>query len=225
MWDLSEIVDADPERGARLLQAPSASNLRGLLLGALRRTLILGTTRFGAEQSSSNAQELRAVIQFWVGSALFDLFFNCPNGYRAQYRTDPEMGMVFNEAIIVETRQLLLEMLPPVLTVRVLTPRFGDAGHLNVATREWARSLEPALSKIWMCGLLIQTDGSQPTSLPVGIDGARINVGSPCSWMSVSRTDADAWLDIKGAFVGRGTFYQANDPVERAQRLHTHGET
>ena len=48
MWDLSEIVDADPERGARLLQATSASNLRGLVLGALRRTLILGTTRLGA---------------------------------------------------------------------------------------------------------------------------------------------------------------------------------
>ena len=224
MWDLSEIVDADPERGARLLAAPTESDLRDLVLGALERALIRGTARLGAEQSSSNAQESRTVVQFWVGSTLFDWFFNCPNGYRAQYRVDPEAGRLFNEAIIVEARHLLVELLPPVVTVRVLTPRFGDVGSMHIAAREWIKSLDPALSKVWMCGLLIQPDGSQPTSLPLGLDGARINVGLPYDWMSVSRTDADAWLDIKGAFVSRGVCYQPKDPVERAQRLHTHGE-
>lgn len=225
MWDLSEIVDADPERGARLLQAPTASELRGLLSDSLRRALIRGTARLGAEQSSSSSSDLRAVIQFCVGSKLFDWVFNCSNGYRAQYRADPDTGRLFNEKIIVEARRLLVELLPPVMAVRVLTSKFSDAGGVSVATRGWAESLDPALSKIWMSGLLIQTDGSQPTSLPLGIDGTRIGVGpSHGCWMSVSRNDADAWLDIKGAFVGRDGCYQPKDPVARAQRLHTHGE-
>jgi len=224
MWDLSEIVDAVPERGARLLQAPCANDLRGLILSALRKALIRGTARLGAEESSTNVQESRAVIQFWVGSTLFDWFFNGPDGYRAQYRAGPEAGTVFNGTIVFEARRLIAELLPPVLPVRVLTSRFGDVSGVNIATREWTRSLDPALSKIWMCGLLIQTDGSQPTSLPLGLDGARINVGLPYDWLSVSRTDADSWLDIKGAFVGRSGCYQHKDPGERAQRLHTHGE-
>ena len=75
-----------------------------------------------------------------------------------------------------------------------------------------------------MCGVLIQTDGSQPTSLPTGIDGARINVGSVHKWASISRHEADAWLEIKGAFAGDHGFYQPEDPEGRALRLNTHGE-
>ena len=224
MWDLSEIIEADPVRGSRLVEAPTESDLRRLLLGALEQALIKGRARLGAEQSSNNPKELRAVVQFWVGSTLFDWFFNGPNGYRAQFRANPETGRLFNQTFIFEARRLLVELLPPVLTVRALTPRFGDAGSMQTTIRDWTRSLDPALSNVWMTGLLIQSDGSQPTSLPLGMDGARIDVGLPFGWMSVSRTDADAWLDIKGAFVGPGVLYQPTDPVERAQRLHTHGE-
>jgi hypothetical protein len=224
MWDLTEIVDTDPERGVRLLQAPTANELLGRLADALRRALIRGTARFGAQQSSINSVESRAVIQFWVGSMLFDWFFNGPNGYRAQYRADPATGSAFNEKIILEARHLIVELLPPVIAVRLMAADFSDAGGMNIATREWAQSLDPTLSKVWMCGLLIQTDGSQPTSLPLGIDGTRINVGLSRAWRSVSRADADAWFDIKGAFVGSAGCYQPKDPVVRAQRLHTHGE-
>jgi hypothetical protein len=224
MWDVSEIVNADRKRGARLLQPPSASALRTLLLEALRTALFRGTARLAAERSSADAHESRAIIQFWVGSKLFDWFFNCENGYRAQYRADPEIGLRYNDTIIVEARQLFLDLLPPVLTLRVLTPAFDDVGRENVATREWCKSLQPVLSKIWMCGVLIQTDGSQPTSLPTGMDGAHIKVGLTHDWASISRAEGDAWLEINGAFVGRRRSYQSQDPRQRAHWLHAHGE-
>lgn len=224
MWDVSEIANADPERGAHLLQPPSATALSTLVLEALKTALLRGTARMAAERSSANAKASRAVIQFWVGSKLFDWFFNCENGYRAQYRSDPAIGLRYNGRIIVEARQLLLDLLPPVMTVRVLTPGFHDAGPRNVATREWSKSLQPVLSNIWMSGVMLQTDGSQATSLPAGIDGARIKVGSTHDWASISRIDADAWLEIKGAFVGARGCYQPKDPVQRARWLHTHGE-
>lgn len=56
-----------------------------------------------------------------------------------------------------------------------------------MAVREWSKSLQPVLSKIWMCGVLIQTDGSQPTSLPTGIDGAHIKVGLGYDSASISK--------------------------------------
>jgi len=171
IWDVSEIAKFDRERGVLLIHPPSSSALRTLLKEALKSALVRGTARLGAEQSSANTYESRAVAQFWVGSKLLDWFFNSANGYRAQYRADPEVGLRYNDAIIAEARQLLLDLLPPVIAVRVLTPIFEDAGEKNVATRAWSRSLQPELSKVWMCGALIQTDGSQPTSLPTGIDG------------------------------------------------------
>src|SRR4029079_12692868 len=154
----------------------------------------------------------------------FDLLFNCANGYRAQYRTDPEIGSQFNDAIIDDARQTLLDLLGPVIVVRILTSAFEDPGAQNVATREWSRSLRPVLSKIWMCGALIQTDGSQPTSLPTGVDGTHIKVGLAHDWASISRSDSDSWLEIKGAFGGSGPWYQPKDPQVRAHRLHSHGE-
>ena len=224
MWDVWEIANADPERGALLLQPPSASAFRNLLVEALKVALLLGTVRMAAERSSANAHELRAVAQFWVGSKLFDWFFNCETGYRAQYRADPEIGLRYNDTIIAEARQLFLDLLPPVITVRILTPAFEDAGKESVATREWSKSLQPILSKLWMCGVLIQTDGSQPTSLPAGLDGAHIRVGLTHDWASISRVEGDAWLEIKGAFGGRSGYYQPKDPRQRAERLHARGE-
>jgi hypothetical protein len=224
MWDVSQIANTDPQRGAHLVQSPSASVLRTLVLEALRTALLLGTARLAAERSSANARDPRAVVQFWVGSQLFDWFFNGENGYRAQYRAGAEAGLTYNDTIIVEARRLLLDLLRPVITVRVLTAEFHDGGAESVATREWSRSLQPVLSKIWMCGTLVQTDGSQPVSLPTGMDGARINVGSTHDWASISRIDADAWLEIKGAFVGDRGCYQPKPPEERARRLHSRGE-
>jgi hypothetical protein len=224
MWDVSQIANTDPQRGARLVQSPMASALRTLVLEALKTALLRGTARLAAERSSSNARDPRAVIQFWVGSQLFDWFFNGENGYRAQYRAGSEIGLAYNDTIIVEAGRLILDLLPPVITVRALTAEFHDAGAENVATREWSRSLQSSLSKIWMCGALIQTDGAQPTSLPTGMDGARIDVGLSHEWASISRIDADAWLEIKGAFVGDRGCYQPKPPEERARRLHSHGE-
>jgi hypothetical protein len=224
MWDVSQIATTDPQRGAHLLQSPPPSALRALLLEALKTALLRGTARLASERSSTNDEDSRAVIQFWTGSKLFDWFFNGENGYRAQYRAGTDTGLAYDDMIVVGARRLLLGLLPPVITVRVLTAGFHDAGAENVATREWSRSLQPSLSKTWMCGALIQTDGAQPTSLPVGIDVARIDVGLTDHWASISRIDADAWLEIKGAFVGDRTFYQPEDPAERARRLHTRGE-
>ena len=224
MWDVSQIARTDPQRGVLLTQSPSADALRALVLEALKTALLRGRARMAAERSSGSARDPRAVIQFWVGSQLFDWFFNSENGYRAQYRSGPGAGLTYNDRIIIEARGLLLDLLPPVITVRVFTSGFHDAGAENVATREWTRSLHSSLSKIWMCGSLIQTDGSQPTSLPVGLDNTRINVGSTHDWASITRIDADAWLEIKGAFVGEQGCYQPKDPAERARRLHSHGE-
>jgi hypothetical protein len=224
MWNVSEIANTDPERGALLLQPPPAPALRALVVEAMKIALLRGTARLAGERSSGNPDESRAVAQFWVGSKVFDWFFNGQNGYRAQYRADPEIGLGYNDPIIAEARQLLLDLLPPVIAVRVLTPAFEDAGTENVATRAWSKSLQPVLSKVWMCGVLIQTDGSQPTSLPTGVDGARINVGLAHDWASISRVDADAWLEIKGAFVGADGYYQPKDPRERAWSLHDRGE-
>jgi hypothetical protein len=224
MWDVSDIASTDPERRAVLLSPPSASALRTLLNEALKSALVRGTARLAAERSSRSPRELRAVAQFWVGSKIFDWFFNCANGYRAQYRADPEIGLRYNDGIINDARQTFLDLLGPVIAVRMLTPAFEDAGMQNVATREWSKSLQPVLSKVWMCGVLIQTDGSQPTSLPAGLDGAHINVGSGHDWASISRDDADAWLEIKGAFGGTGGYYQPKNPRERASCLHHRGE-
>ncbi len=58
---------------------------------------------------------------------------------------------------------------------------------------------------------------------PVGVIRSALKARSKAPKQG-SEGAPDAWLEIKGAFVGSRRCYQPKDPALRAHRLHTHGE-
>ena len=59
--------------------------------------------------------------------------------------------------------------------------------------------------------------------LPLGFNNEKLLLPNNVRWPALSRDDQDAWLEVKGAFVGEQV-YQPKDPFFRAIRLHVSGE-
>jgi len=182
-----------------------------------------GALRVGMEQSKSDPAHLRVVLQFHVGSELSDLFFNARTGYRAQFRIDWRMGLQYNADLIDAFRNQIVSLPRSELSARLLTSEFEDCGPHNISWAEVLDSLDRYLSKVWFCARLIGGDG-QVTQLPSGVTGPRLRLDDGTTWVALSRDDADAWLDVKGGFVGSDGLYQPKDPIDRAKRLEATGE-
>ncbi|MGA8054305.1 MAG: hypothetical protein WCA12_10690, partial [Burkholderiales bacterium] len=86
-----------------------------------------------------------------------------------------------------------------------------------------AATLDPKLSKAWVCEKLIGNTG-QIEELFVSRTGSKLHMPETDPWSSLYPEDADGWLDVKGAFFPpTGQPYQLKSPEERAAKLEERG--
>lgn len=79
-------------------------------------------------------------------------------------------------------------------------PEFEDLGASEAPCETVLLSLEPALSKIWACGLAMDGNGSI-RSLALGVTTGQLVMGDGTTWRAISQEDPDALLEVKGAFL------------------------
>lgn len=223
LWTFSEIASIDSDRAALLEAAPDSEAIQAAVISQFETALTGSCVRIGMEQSASHPCDLRAVLQFPIGATLFDQFFNSNTGYRAQFRRDWRAGLAYNRRIVAELRSKVESQLLTKVEARLITPKFEGCGVLTVSRKKICISLDPDLSKVWFCGLLISGDG-RILQLPSGATGPRLQLDTHTTWPALARDEADAWLEVKGAFVGRNGLYQPKDPADRARKLNASGE-
>lgn len=223
MWSFSEIATGEPARAALLETAPAPDVIAASIIARFEGALAIGQVRIGMEESDSNPNEHRVVLQFLVGERLSDQFFNSNTGYRAQFRRDWRTGLSYDSSIILGLISKVAELFPPMVLARRLSPKFEDVGAIEVSRGQVRDSLAPVLSKVWFCGRLITGDG-RVVQLPSGVTGPRLRLDDQTTWAAISREEKDSWLDVKGAFVGIDGPYQPKDPIGRAKKLQASGE-
>lgn len=193
------------------------------ILVRFKEALSTSQVRTGMEMSTTNKADLRPTLQFHVGETLSDQFFNAITGYRAQFRLNWQQGLAFNHSFIDQIRCTVAAHAPDLIVARLLSPEFNDAGPLEMPRDKLCASLDPDLSKIWYCSRLITSDGLI-IQLPSGLTGPRLLLPDNSTWACIARNESDAWLDVKGAFLGADGLYQPKNPIERAKTLAISGE-
>jgi hypothetical protein len=222
-WSFHEIGQSDPSRASDLETAASPEALVKAVSAAFRESISSQQTRYGRELAAGSDADYRAVIQFPVDAPLFDWFFNARTGYRAHFRRDIEHGLQFNEEIIETVRQHLTTMLSAEVEGRELDDSFEDRGGIQIRRDFLLSSFTPRLHKIWFCTKLIGRHGGT-RQLPACVLGPKLLVDGE-SWAAFYPAhDDDAWLEIKGAFIGLNGPYQPKDPVVRAKSLQRRGD-
>jgi hypothetical protein len=141
-WRFDAILAAEPHRGAVLDADFSPSSLLAGVCGALGNALKIKNVRFPRERAEGRPNDYRAVVQFGLGTPLFDWFFNGRMGYRAHFRTHYEWGPKFNGQLIDALRGILDKELQDTVTGRELDGRFEDVGEARLLIA----SLVPDLS-------------------------------------------------------------------------------
>jgi hypothetical protein len=222
-WSFKELEQQDPSRAAMLECAPSPKAVADAITDKFCAAVITKELRIGLEEASANSNHLRAVLQFPVGATLFDWFLNARTGYRAQFRETWELGLKYNGEIIEAIRQSVLRLCARSVEACRLNASFEPLRFTTVNIDAVLQSLHAKLSKIWFCTSLIEKTGTI-TALPLGLTGSRILLESGETWAAPYREEADAWLDVKGAFVGDNGPYQPKDPAARAKRLQIAGD-
>ena len=196
------------------------------LLNALEQALDHGLNtsdvRMGLEHAIEQWDDRRAVVQFGVGSDIFDWFFNARTGYRAHFRVHYMHGLEFN-SLIIDTVRDRLARLPYFVHGRELDSEFKDYGAASIPRSFLLTSFVPDLSKIWYCSERIRRYGGIKC-LPIGVGGPRLLLEGDVCWAALYRADDSAWLEVKGAFLGKAGPYQPKDPVDRAKQLQATGE-
>ncbi|MEJ7667918.1 MAG: hypothetical protein WKH97_04115 [Casimicrobiaceae bacterium] len=223
LWHYETIAVQEPERAARLSAAPDWTDMILMVSDAFRTSLLNGATRFGFDESGRNASHLRTVMQFPVGEQLFDWFFNAQTGYRAQFRRGSEFGNVQNAALITVLRREFDACNLDEVSARRLSNTFDDLGSMNAEAQDVLTSLDPSLSKVWFCARRIgRHNGVEDRTVFQSTPDLLFWSGYP-AWRSISADDLNAWLDVKGAFIGDNEVYQLKAPILRAQDLQSRG--
>jgi len=175
------------------------------------------------ELSDTSASVGRAVVQFRVGSDLFDAFFNSSIVYRAMFRRGPRIGSATNAAIIASVKELLSSTLPETVTAQLI--EFGPRwkGSTTVPKSEFLRSLDPNLAKIWYSTAEVRSSG-EIRAMPTGVSDGKINVGLAYDWAEIRQNPDDCVLEAKGAFVAQYGLFQHKDPELRARTLFSKGQ-
>lgn len=225
VWCLDEIMERDPNRAASLAQLISPNELKVRVVAALTGAVEAGASRFGWEACGKNERDHRAVLQFDVGEALFDGFFNAVGGYRAQYRIGLDEGLRFNEQLVAAIVGVLRDRLPSKVAVTLLDPNFDAVGMDHIERAEFLSSLggAPSLSKLWFCGRLLEPDGTVRDLMP-GFNGPKIELENGTRWAALESSSDGAWLDMKGAFLGKDGLYQTKPPEKRGRTIGSSGE-
>jgi hypothetical protein len=223
LWRFDQVAAQDTERAARLHSAPPWADLAQMIRRALHASLSNGSARFGFDESGRNKTHLRAVVQFPIEGQLFDWFFNAHTGYRAQFRYGCENGSAENARLVTILRDEFEGCMQGQVSARCLSPSFDDLGPMAATVQDILVSLDPLLSKLWFCERLIGPDGGVK-DLHVFRTGPKLVFDNGCEpWSSLYADESNAWIDLKGAFVGDGGLYQLKDPAIRAQGLQARG--
>ncbi len=222
LWDFTEVDQEDAGRAARLRGSPPWAELIRKVCHALRAALLGSNVMFSFEESCQDDQHLRAIIQFPLGCQLFDWLFNGREGYRAQFRTGHQNGLVQNAVLISEFRAELTRHTRAEIIARRLSCDFKDKGPMAGSIGQIVSSLDPHLSKVWVCDNLIGND-RELHDLFVSRTGPKLTFSDSDPWVSLYSEDGAGWLDVKGAFVGPNGVYQRKSPEERAANLEVHG--
>jgi hypothetical protein len=222
-WSFSDIRDVDAQRAAALECVGSADDLVDAVQSAFRSALGQpGAVRFGHERADDKPNDVRAVVQFPVGAALFDWFFNGRTGYRAHFYVDHKFGQAFNDRVVEALLTVLKEQLPEAVDARDIGPEFSDRGPVQVSKDFLVRSLGSGVSKVWMCTLRIGHGGCIDR-LPHGAVGQpKLFLRDDRAWPAFGQDEEAAWLDLKGGFVGSSAIWQA-DLSKRAKQLQDTG--
>jgi len=222
-WSFDKVESAEPERAVKLKAAGSPEALIGALQAALVQGFDGDGVRFGHEQNSSQPNDWRSILQFRVGTCLFDWFFNARTGYRAHFKKSPETGLKFNDAVVQVIVDTINAKASQTLDVTLLDIKYTYIGTSKMTREQFLLSFAPILSKIWLCALLIEP--GQIKQLPPGATGPKIRVSSPDNcWLAFyQELEADAWLELKGAFSGTCGLYQPKDAIRRAKTIHQKG--
>jgi len=223
LWHYERIKLAEPDRAELLRSASKWLDLSTVISDAVRTSLQGGTIRFGFDESGREVNDLRAILQFPVGEQVFDWFFNSQTGYRAQFRKSARYGNEQNVALIEALRRELEPYKSTSIRGRRLSTEFNDLGPMTVLGSDVLASLSPPLSKVWFCAKLIGLDGGvKELTVYTSTPDLAFASGSD-AWRSIYANGPNAWLDVKGAFVGPAGFYQIKDPMLRAEGLHCRG--
>lgn len=215
-WCFSEIAGEDPDRARLLESTDTAEKLIFAVEAALSVSFETHHLRIGVEVSEKRPSDRRIVVQFFAGSALLDWFMNAKTGYRAQFREHWKSGLCFNAEMVERLRAILLSKLGAEIDAQLLNDRFETIGSVRIAKGFVLTSLVPYLSKVWVCTcLLLDKGGSRYVPLS---GGANLRIGGERFWAPFP-SEGDAWLDLKGGFVGPSYVYQPKNPVRRARGL------
>jgi hypothetical protein len=158
LWTFDEFEQSDVERATRLNSSPPWAQLIRLVGRALGTALQTRTARFGFNESSRDSTHLRAVVQYPIGRDLFDRFFNSRTGYRAQFRLGPDHGLRQNALLLLELSDQLGLCPNKEITARLLDHEFVDKGPMLCTMDQVLKSLDPELSKVWICEKLGSVD-------------------------------------------------------------------
>lgn len=223
LWTFDEFDAPDSGRALRLRRAPSWSELVGTVRGALRAAIESNNARFGFDESGRDFRDLRGVVQFPLGTLLFDWLFNSTTGYRAQFRIARANGLAMNAQLIGELAAELGRFATTEAVIHRFTSEFVYREPTQGTVGQVAATLDPKLSKVWVCEKLIGNTG-QIENLFVSRTGPKLLMPDTDPWSSFYPENADGWLDVKGAFVSpAGQPYQLKPPEERAARLEERG--
>ena len=240
-WSYTKPRETDSARVEALESAGNPDELIQELVRALDRATGADEFRMGVDYHPDDSSAPRAIIQFKVGPALYDWFFNGRTGYRAQFWRSPEVGAQFNRSMTVKLAKVLAGRLPEKVDVRQIDVSFEDesrivrdVGEELVSRDTILASLIPEPSKVWMCERLIQNKWGPLSNIGTfGLMGAfkliipkwkeaRQGLGLRAPYPRADR----AWLDLKGGFVhGTGHVTQPKDPAKRADQIHETGWT
>jgi hypothetical protein len=220
-WDLSAIGDAP--RAARLSNTNGQDLVQQLADAIQSASEQPGGIRLGIEEASVDPNDMRSVVQFPVSPNLFDYFMNGRGGYRARYLVAAECGAHFNAQLVELLVAILADCIPCTVAVRRLSKDFEDLGAAECDSGAFLASLAPRLTKAWMCTALIQPSGGV-TPLALGLEIAQIGVPQRLPWRTFRRDCSDAWIDLKGAFLGPGRSLSVQSMEDRSRSLNRTGE-
>ena len=234
-WGYQEIADLYPERASKLARAGPADALIDALDSALMKALA-NDIRVGFDGIGNDLSAPRITIQFPVPTKLYDWFFNARTGYRAQYWISPDVGQTFNTQLLHRLRTTIGKWAPcsGVEGREIWVKKHNndrediDQGPRTESRNTVLTSLDPRLSKVWICERRIERNCGPLVLMPIGSRDPKLCIPR---WHGTGLfapfPEGDAWVDIKGGYVQPdGRVEQPNkSPEKRANDIHETGRT
>ena len=241
-WSFADI-ERDCDARAKYLKAASPEQLLRAVVFAFRTALASRELRFAVDSIENQFQVCRAYCQFPALPHIVDQFYNARAGYRAHFWASPAIGLEFNASLVRSLTMQLEQTLSESVSARKIlvdpesqNRKETDGGSMSVPKKWMLQSLDPTVSKAWLCERLVQADGSDPEDTGILFLSVRSPKLHIPKWEAATGpsgeglraplpTPDQAWLDVKGGFVDRERVFQLKDPLKRATDLHRTGWT